>query len=212
MLKKIGKMLEKIIVLGAGVCCGFLMYRIIDGTILNKKDTTTVEVGTYDEDTQYDVPADMSGYRFLEENEGNGFILEKIKTANNVIQNGTALIYIGYENCQWCQRAVPVLQDVANTENMAIMYVDVGNVSEDETDDYDEMVELLSDYLEYNDDGNKTLYTPMVVAVKDGEIKSASTGLIDSFTITDETSYFTDEQYQEQFKIYDDMAKSILSE
>ena len=208
----IGKIIAKAISMGLGVCVGLLLFRITAPMVLekyneivNQEPTSATETT---EESKYGVTADMSGYTFLDSSEGNGFIQETMETANTVMTSETALIYLGSTKCQWCQRAVPVLQEVAENESMAILYVDTYNDYDEEQ--YTKMKEILKDYLEFDEEGNAVLYTPMVIAVKDGKILGTHSGTVDSFEITDETSNFNTEQHDELYNIYDNLAKQVL--
>lgn len=184
-----------------------LIARKSPGTVANTGKETANPGATFKADAKYDAPADMSGYRFLKSGQGAGFVLESMQTANYTLEHGTGLIYFGFEGCKWCQRAVPVLSDVADNENMAIMYVDLASI--DDEDQFDKLKSITSDYLDTDDDGKKVFYTPMVIAVKDGKIQGAHVGTVDSFTIEDENSNLNDEQYKELYEIYDKLAKAV---
>lgn len=139
----------------------------------------------------------------------------------DLIKNDTAVIYFGFPECPWCRNAIPVLLDATKELGIDKIYYynalsirdkksldENGNiVVEDEgTKEYEELVELLYDYLPIydglNDNTIKRLYFPTVLFVKDGEV----IGLHISTVETQENPYneLTKEQYEELKTIYYD--------
>ena len=123
------------------VFCAVIVLIPIGAAVIAKKNSYQQYASEYQridtsdidsEEAGYGDPADMSGYWFLSKGGGAGFLLESPETACNVIESGTALIYIGSDSCQWCQRAVPVLDTVSNDEHFAILYVDASKISQDQ--------------------------------------------------------------------------------
>ena len=63
-------------------------------------------------------------------------------------------------------------------------------IIENNTDNYKKMVDILKDYLKFDEEGNKRIYAPSVIAVKDGEILD-----FDDETAWDTKGYKTPEEY-----------------
>ena len=57
-------------------------------------------------------------------------------------------------------------------------------------DNYKKMIDILKDYLKFDEEGNKRIYAPSVIAVKDGEILD-----FDDETAWDTKGYKTPEEY-----------------
>ncbi len=114
--------------------------------------------------------------------EYNVFVYKNADDIIKILEHGTAVVYLGFPECQWCQAYVPMLNEVADIEGLEKIYY--FNISEDRknnTEEYQKMVSILNDKLQYDDEGNKRIYVPTVVAVSDGEI----------LAFDDETSYDT---------------------
>lgn len=180
----------------------------------NKTVIDNTEI-TYEEGTKTSnesgKPADMSGYRFLEEGKTTGFVNMSMSKALECMEEGTGIIYFGYTDCEWCQRAVPVLNDVANNENVGIFYVELNDEVINNEENMEKFYELTDKWLEHEDDGTPKFMTPFVVAVKEGTIVDAHIGTVDSFKIENSDSNLDEEQYNELYRIYNLMYKKITA-
>ena len=114
--------------------------------------------------------------------EYNYFVYRESDEIVKILENGTGVVYLGFPECKWCQAYVPILNEVADIEGLEkIYYYDILEARKNNTDDYQKMVEILSDNLQYDDEGNKRIYVPAVIFVSKGEIVG----------FDDETSYDT---------------------
>ena len=156
-----------------------------------------------------------------------------------VIENGTGIIYLGFPECPWCRNALPVLLDVAKDNDIeTIYYMNIlkerdSYVVEDKklvyatdedgnekkgTDGYfkllDALKEHLSDYVvsfegkEY-EVGEKRIYAPSVIFVRDGEVLGVHVSTVESQKNPKEE--LTDEQYEELYTIYEDYIVELES-
>ena len=156
-----------------------------------------------------------------------------------VIENGTGIIYLGFPRCPWCRNALPVLIDAAKDNNVeTIYYMNILNerdsyVVEDEelvyakdedgnekkgTEGYFKLLDALEDHLtdyvvkfegqEY-EVGEKRIYAPSVIFVRDGEILGIHVSTVDSQE--DPSKELTEEQYDELYSIYDDYINEVKS-
>jgi predicted bacteriocin transport accessory protein len=143
--------------------------------------------------------SDMSGYEgFTDEN--HVFVDMTVKEmAADMDAGKTFVVYFGFSNCPWCKEAMPVLNDTAKENDMKVGYIntraDSSWTSNTDIDDYDVVVERLSDYLEYDDDGKKHLYTPDVYFIKDGKVVMNHEGTLDGQNA--KTSSLTDDETKE---------------
>lgn len=201
-------------------CCLLVGIPAGIAILTNKDSSKTTEIDgeevTYDEveksNTIVGRPSDMSGYRFLDEDESTGFITMTMKVSNNFIKEGNSgLIYFGYTDCEWCQRAVPVLNDLANNTNYSIYYVELTKDILNDEDTMNTFYELNDMWLDHDNDGNPKLMTPFVIEVKDGEVVNGHIGTVDSFEIEDENTDLNEDQYNELYEIYYDMYKDLFS-
>lgn len=156
-----------------------------------------------------------------------------LEEAIDIIKNDTGVIYFGYPSCPWCRNAVPVLLDAASSTSLDTIYYvnaynirDVKEIDEDgnivttnEGDRlYDDLLEVLDDILdpytitddngEVIDLGEKRLYVPMVLFVKDGEVVSYHLSTVDSQE--DPSISLNDSQRDELYNIYLDGINNVV--
>ena len=156
-----------------------------------------------------------------------------LEEAIDIIKNDTGVIYFGYPSCPWCRNAVPVLLDAASSTSLdTIYYVNAYNIRDvKELDDdgnivttnegdrlYDDLLKVLDDILdpytltldngEVIDFGEKRLYVPMVLFVKDGEVVSYHLSTVDSQE--DPSISLNDSQRDELYNIYLDGINNVV--
>lgn len=156
-----------------------------------------------------------------------------LEEAIDIIKNDTGVIYFGYPSCPWCRNAVPVLLDAASSTSLdTIYYVNAYNIRDvKEIDDdgnivttnegdrlYDDLLEVLDDILdpytitddngEVIDLGEKRLYVPMVLFVKNGEVVSYHLSTVDSQE--DPSISLNDSQRDELYNIYLDGINNVV--
>lgn len=156
-----------------------------------------------------------------------------LEEAIDIIKNDTGVIYFGYPSCPWCRNAVPVLLDAAASTSLdTIYYVDTYNIRDvKELDDdgnivttnegdrlYDDLLKVLDDILdpytltldngEVIDLGEKRLYVPMVLFVKNGEVVSYHLSTVDSQE--DPSISLNDSQRDELYNIYLDGINNVV--
>ncbi len=149
----------------------------------------------------------------------------------DVIKNKTGVIYLGFPECPWCRNALPVLLEVAKDNNIDTIYYknikddrDTFEIKDDKavkTKDgqkgYYKLLKALddelSDYTLTKDDevyetGEKRVYAPTVIFVKDGNV----VGLHVSTVSSHENPYedLTDEQHDELYDIYEEYVLDII--
>lgn len=137
----------------------------------------------------------IDGKKFAEEytsvTEKNVFVYRNIDEIINILEHGTGVVYLGFPECPWCTAYVPYLNEVAIDKGAEkIYYYNILNDRKDNTDNYKKLVEILKDYLKFDDEGNKRIYAPSVIAVKEGEIVG-----FDDETAWDTKGYKTPEEY-----------------
>lgn len=132
----------------------------------------------------------------------NYFVYRESEEIIKILENGTGVVYLGFPECKWCQAYVPILNEVADMEGLdKIYYYDILEDRKNNTEEYQKMVKLLSDYLQYDDEGNKRIYVPAIVFVSKGEIVG----------FDDETSYDT-KGFEEPEEYWTEDEKSDLKE
>ena len=114
--------------------------------------------------------------------EDNYFVYRTSDEIIKILENGTGVVYLGFPECPWCQSYVKMLNEVADIEGLEkIYYLNILEDRKNNTEDYQKIVEILKDHLQYDDEGNKRVYVPAVIVVSKGEI----------IGFNDETSYDT---------------------
>lgn len=101
----------------------------------------------------------------------NVYVLKTSDEIIKILKNGTGIVFLGFPECDWCQAYTPYLNDVAMDMAVSkIYYYNIQNDRQNNTEVYSEIVDILSDYLQYDNEGNKRIYVPAVVAIKKGKI------------------------------------------
>ena len=114
--------------------------------------------------------------------EDNYFVYRTSDEIIKILENGTGVVYLGFPECPWCQSFVKMLNEVADIEGLEkIYYLNILEDRKNNTEDYQKIVEILKDHLQYDDEGNKKVFVPAVIVVSKGEI----------IGFNDETSYDT---------------------
>lgn len=121
----------------------------------------------------------------------NVFVYKDIDKIINILENGTGIVYLGFPECPWCTAYIVYLNEIAKENDIETIYYH--NILEDRknnTVEYQKIVSLLSDYLQYNEEGEKRLYVPAVIAIKKGQIIG-----FDDETAWDTKNYDTPKDY-----------------
>ena len=90
----------------------------------------------------------------------NAFVYRTIDEIIKIMENGTGVVYLGFP---WCQSYVKYLNEVAKEVGIKeIYYFDILEERQNNTEDYQKVVKLLGDKLEYDEEGNHRIYVPNV--------------------------------------------------
>lgn len=101
----------------------------------------------------------------------NVFVYRTIDEIIKIMENGTGIVYLGFPECPWCQSYVKYLNEVAKSEGVKeIYYFNILNDRTNNTKEYQKIVELLGDNLEFDEEGNHRVYVPNVSFHINGEI------------------------------------------
>ena len=121
----------------------------------------------------------------------NVFVYRNLDEINKILENGTGVVYLGFPECPWCNGYIPYLNEVAINEHLdKIYYFNILNDRKNNTSGYKKTVQLLNDYLKYDNEGNKRIYVPAVIAVNNGKIVG-----FDDESSLDTKGYETPEEY-----------------
>lgn len=154
------------------------------------------------------VKSTLSGYKWVGDEIGDFEETSLKETIRLFDEKGSAVVYYGYVGCPWCERALPELNQVALKTGIKIFYVDA-SVSP-ASEDYQSLTENLGDAISTNEEtGEKEMYVPFVVGIKNGEVVGSHTALIDGFEIKNDSSQLSDSQKQELQDIYMDIIEKV---
>ncbi len=162
--------------------------------------------------------------------ENNPVTIKTDEEILDVLNNGTGVIYFGFNSCPWCRSLVEtLLQSIDDNNINNLYYVDIKDIrstyevknkklkeTKKGTESYYEILEKLDEYLtEYTitenkkeyDTKEKRLYAPTVVAIKNGEIVGFHEGTVDS--MEDPYLGLTSSEKKELSKIFTDIFKDL---
>lgn len=117
--------------------------------------------------------------------EDNVYVYKTLEEINKILENGTGLVYLGFPECPWCRGYVPIINEVAKEQGLdKIYYFNIKKDREDNSKLYQKTVELLGDNLRYDSEGNRRIYAPSLIAVKNGKV-----------VMFDDTRYWNNKEY-----------------
>lgn len=175
-------------------------------------------------------------YHAIEIANNNPIVYVNIKETLNLLNSDHAIIYIGGNWCPHCRNAVPVLLEVAKQFGLnKIYYLELDDTkslfewkdgelvkTRDGSAEYYQLLDTLSEHLSdysINDlegnpqpTGEKRIYVPYVIAVKDGEIVGDYVGDVESEDLEDgQTAYdpLTSAQHDKLYDIYSDLFRAV---
>lgn len=118
---------------------------------------------------------DNDAIRFSREYKGvpkeNVFVYKNIDEIIKIMEHGTGIVYLGFPDCPWCRAYVKYLNEVAIEEGIEkIYYCNILEDRKNNTKEYQKIVELLGDNLQYDEEGNLRVYVPNVSFHIKGEV------------------------------------------
>ena len=144
---------KKIIIIISAIVVALLIALVI---FLKVNPSSTVET---------DSEKFAKEYGWVDENgkkTDNVFVYRTPEEIIKILKNGTGIVYLGGGGGPWCGQYVVYLNEVAKENNVEkINYLNILDERKNNTDAYKEIVSILSDYLQYDDDGNKRIYVPV---------------------------------------------------
>lgn len=157
------------------------------------------------------------------------FEYEDFEDVEELLTEGTGVLYLGFPRCPWCRSLVPVMIDAwkqsgAQEEIAYFNALDLRDkrslaedgsivVEQEAAPEYDRLVELLYDWLgEYeglNDPSIKRIYFPTVVFVREGKIEYVHIGTVDA---QDRGESLTDEEYNDLVALFAEHMQGLLDD
>lgn len=158
-----------------------IVFTIFTTTGCTKKETPVVS------HIENSSEVNMSWYSSLKSNEGFRGI-SKDTLINSIGDSSVnAIIYMGYSDCENCQRAISDIQKAALDNSQTVYYLDTEK--EIKTDkDYDLLLNTLKPILKSMDESNPEdvkLFTPHVFFIKNGELLQGYIGYVGGYKYSD---------------------------
>ena len=87
---------------------------------------------------------------YTEVEEDNLYVYRSYDEIINILENGTGVILLGFPECPWCQRYAKYLNEVAKELDFdKIYYYNILEDRKNNTEEYQKIVSLISDYYKY---------------------------------------------------------------
>ena len=211
------------------LCAAIAIFAYLNVKDLEKEIKNTDSIKFKEE---YEAVNDKENSIKIEIDKQNPIVYADYDKLLEIINNGTGIIYLGFPECPWCRNALPVLFDVAKDNDVEIIYyMNILNERDSYVVEDDELVyaideegnekkgtkgyfkllkaldKHLTDYVvsfegEEYEVGEKRIYAPTVIFVKDGEVVGLHVSTVESQK--DPREELTKEQYEELYEIYED--------
>ena len=119
-------------------------------------------------------PSDMNDYVLLQGIDHAFYDLDVEGMVKAMKDKKTFAVYFGYPSCEWCMEAAPVLNQAALENEMQVGYINTRSnplwEKNTEIENYDLLVENVGEFLEYDSEGIRHLYTPAVFFIREGKV------------------------------------------
>ena len=101
----------------------------------------------------------------------NRFVFASAGEVLEKFESGSGLIFLGFQQCPWCQQLASIVDEAAKAEGLdKIYYLDIRHARETNDDTYKKLVEKLKPHLRTDESGQPRVYVPDVTALKDGRV------------------------------------------
>lgn len=103
--------------------------------------------------------------------DNNPFVYRNIDQIINILEKGTGVVYLGFPECPWCQAYVPYVEEVAKKVGIdKVYYFNILEDRKNNSEKYQKIVKILNEYIPNDEEGNKRVFVPALITVKDGKI------------------------------------------
>ena len=101
----------------------------------------------------------------------NIFVYKNSSETVSILANGTGIMFMGFKECPWCQLYVTFLHDVAREMGVKIIfYCDIREERQNNTENYQKIVGILSGMLQFDNEGHPRVYVPDLTIIDNGKI------------------------------------------
>jgi len=128
----------------------------------------------------------------------NPFKYVTVEEAIQFLEEGTGIIYFGFPECPWCQASIKILTEALMDKNIKeVYYFNPKEIRENNTEEYQKIVELTKEHLFETAEGEKRLFVPDTYFVLDGKIVGHNN---DMSTMSGEVEEYLTEERKEKLK------------
>lgn len=184
------KELKVIIAIVAILLVGVILF-----TVLNRKELDNIKFSK----------------EYTNVSKDNVFVYRDINEIIKVMEHGTGVIYLGFPECPWCQAYVKYLDEVSKEVGIEkIYYYNILEDRKNNTSEYQKIVELLKDNLQFDQDGNPRVYVPNVSFHINGKLigNDYETSL-DTHDLSDPKEYWTEDEVEELKKVLKEYMQKV---
>ena len=157
--------------------------------------------------------SDMKDYIALFDEDHVFYDLDVETMVNAMKEKKTFVAYFGYPACEWCIEAVPILNQAAKENEMQVGYINTRSNPEwqknTDIDNYDLLISTVGEYLEYDSDGVRHLYTPSVFFIREGKVIGFHEGTVENHNARNRA--MSEEEQEVLRNIYRDMFRDLLN-
>lgn len=141
---------------------------------------------------------DMDGDEGLE----TAYNAEETQKVIDFLKSGTGIVYFYFNECDWCKKTMPIFKQALEESDYKgeVLYFNPYYIRKNNTEEYKQIVDILKEILKEDENGEKKLYVPEVVFVKEGKIIGHQTNNVETYTNNKEE--MTEEEIWELNLIY----------
>lgn len=145
-------------------------------TTINSKNSDGRKIEKEYESLNNEISEDGKKYPTVNISSNNVMKYSSIDQILEIFKNSDdAVVYFGYATCLYCRTAIQVLCDTAkNTKLDVIYYLDIY----EKGSKYNDLLNILGDEFTEDIDGEKSIYSPLVIFIVDGKIVSYNKGTL----------------------------------
>ena len=136
---------------------------------------------------------------YSEVSKNNVFEYKTIDEIIKIMENGTGIVYLGFPECKWCQAYVKYLDNAAKEVGIEkIYYFNILEDRKNNTKEYQKIVSILNEFLQYDNEGNKRIYVPNVSFHIDGKVIGVDYETsLDTHNLNDPKEYWTEDEVKD---------------
>lgn len=165
-----------------------------------------------------DAPEKSDNVRFSEEytevSLDNVFVYRDAESIISIMKEGTGVVYLGFPECPWCQSYVKYLNETAKEVGIdKIYYLNILEDRKNNTEAYQEIVEILKTKLQKDDEGNPRVFVPNVsFHVKGKLIGNDYETSLDTHDKENPSEYWTEKEVSDLKKKLTTYMEDVLKE